>query len=97
MNDGTRETRSAVPTRRRGRWSCLLVCLFTCLLVCGAGWYGWHWYTRPVPPAIQLTEEDPELAEDLQVLDATDPLGAEDYAALAEHGERVRRNAGRFQ
>ena len=37
-----------------------------------------------------------ELDEDLQVLDATGPLGADEYAALAAHGERVRRHAGTF-
>jgi aryl-alcohol dehydrogenase-like predicted oxidoreductase len=37
-----------------------------------------------------------ELDEDLQVLGATGPLGDEEYAALAAHGERVRRNAGGF-
>ena len=35
-----------------------------------------------------------ELDEDLRVLGTTGPLGDEEYAALAEHGERVRRNAG---
>jgi hypothetical protein len=38
-----------------------------------------------------------ELDEDLRVLGTTGPLGDEDYAALAEHGERVRRNAGGFR
>jgi hypothetical protein len=38
-----------------------------------------------------------ELDEDLRVLGTTGPLGDEEYAALAEHGERVRRNAGGFR
>jgi hypothetical protein len=38
-----------------------------------------------------------ELDEDLQVLEATGPLGDEEYTVLAQHGERVRRYAGRFR
>jgi hypothetical protein len=37
-----------------------------------------------------------ELDEDLEVLDASGPLAPADYARLAEHGERVRRHAGKF-
>jgi aryl-alcohol dehydrogenase-like predicted oxidoreductase len=51
-------------------------------------------------PSVAVTLAAPitraELDEDLRVLEATGPLGAEEYAALAGHGERVRRNAGRF-
>lgn len=51
-------------------------------------------------PAVAVTLAAPqsraELEEDLQVLEATGPLGESEYAALAEHGERVRRNAGNF-
>ena len=38
-----------------------------------------------------------ELDEDLRVLGTTGLLGDEEYAALAEHGERVRRNVGGFR
>jgi aryl-alcohol dehydrogenase-like predicted oxidoreductase len=51
-------------------------------------------------PAVALTLAAPqsraELDEDLHVLEATGPLEDGEYAALAEHGERVRRHAGRF-
>jgi aryl-alcohol dehydrogenase-like predicted oxidoreductase len=52
-------------------------------------------------PAVAVTLAAPrtraELEEDLRMLDATGPLGDEEYAALAGHGERVRRHAGNFQ
>jgi aryl-alcohol dehydrogenase-like predicted oxidoreductase len=52
-------------------------------------------------PAVAVTLAAPrtraELVEDLRVLEATGPLGDEAYAALAEHGERVRRDAGSFR
>ena len=52
-------------------------------------------------PAVTVTLAAPqtraELDEDLRVLEATGPLGDEKYASLAEHGERVRRNAGAFR
>lgn len=51
-------------------------------------------------PAVAVTLAAPhnraELEEDLHVLDATGPLGDEEYAALAEYGEQVRRTAGGF-
>jgi aryl-alcohol dehydrogenase-like predicted oxidoreductase len=52
-------------------------------------------------PAVAVTLSAPqtraELDEDLRVLEAEGPLTDEEYAALAGHGERVRRHAGRFQ
>jgi aryl-alcohol dehydrogenase-like predicted oxidoreductase len=52
-------------------------------------------------PAVAVTLAAPqsraELEEDLQVLEATGPLPEDEYAALAAHGDRVRRNAGRFR
>jgi predicted aldo/keto reductase-like oxidoreductase len=52
-------------------------------------------------PAVSVTLAAPqtraELEEDLHVLEATGPLREAEYAALAEHGERVRRNAGVFR
>jgi len=52
-------------------------------------------------PAVAVTLAAPrtraELDEDLRVLDASGPLGADEYAALAAHGDRVRRHAGTFQ
>jgi predicted dehydrogenase len=50
--------------------------------------------------AVNVTLAAPQtLAEpekDLQVLDATKPLGEAEFDALASHGERVRRHAGHF-
>jgi aryl-alcohol dehydrogenase-like predicted oxidoreductase len=51
-------------------------------------------------PAVAVTLTAPQnraaLDEDLQVLDAG-PLGESEYAALAAHGERVRKHAGSFR
>lgn len=51
-------------------------------------------------PAATVTLAAPqtraELEEDLEVLEAKGPLAQEQYAALAAHGDRVRRHAGRF-
>jgi aryl-alcohol dehydrogenase-like predicted oxidoreductase len=60
------------------------------------------WYRLVLQhPAVAVTLAAPqtraELDEDLQVLEANSPLSDEEYAALAEHGERVRRYAGRFR
>jgi aryl-alcohol dehydrogenase-like predicted oxidoreductase len=52
-------------------------------------------------PAVTVTLAAPqtraELDEDLRVLAADGPLTDEEYSALAEHGERVRRHAGAFR
>jgi aryl-alcohol dehydrogenase-like predicted oxidoreductase len=52
-------------------------------------------------PAVAVTLAAPqtraELDENLQGLEATGPLGNEQYTSLAEHGERVRRHAGSFR
>ncbi|MFO0848010.1 MAG: hypothetical protein U0871_05545 [Gemmataceae bacterium] len=60
------------------------------------------WYRFALQhPAVAVTLAAPqtraELDEDLRVLDAAGPLGDEEYAALAAHGERVKRTAGRFR
>lgn len=51
-------------------------------------------------PAIAVTLAAPhtraELEEDFKVLEATGSLTDAEYAALGEHGQRVRRNAGSF-
>lgn len=51
-------------------------------------------------PAVTVTLAAPhtraELDEDLLVLGADGPVGPDEYAALAAHGDRVRRHAGRF-
>jgi len=61
-----------------------------------------NWYRFVLQqPAVAVTLVAPqtrvELNEDLQVLEANGPLGDEEYAGLAQHGERVRRHAGRFR
>jgi predicted aldo/keto reductase-like oxidoreductase len=61
-----------------------------------------EWYRFVLQnPAVAVTLAAPqtraELDEDLRVLDAEGPLGEEEYAALAEHGQRVRRHAGQFR
>jgi predicted aldo/keto reductase-like oxidoreductase len=52
-------------------------------------------------PAVAVTLAAPqtraELDDDLRVLEAQGPLSDEEYAALVEHGDRVRRHAGRFR
>jgi aryl-alcohol dehydrogenase-like predicted oxidoreductase len=60
------------------------------------------WYRFALQhPAVAVTLAAPqtraELDEDLRVLDAAGPLGDEEYAALAAHGERVKRTAGGFR
>ena len=60
------------------------------------------WYRFAVQhPAVAVTLAAPqtraELGEVLHVLDADGPLGADEYAALVAHGERVRRHAGAFR
>jgi aryl-alcohol dehydrogenase-like predicted oxidoreductase len=60
------------------------------------------WYRFALQhPAVAVTLAAPhtraELEEDLGVLDAAGPLGPEEYARLAGHGDRVRRHAGGFQ
>ena len=61
-----------------------------------------EWYRFVLQhPAVAVTLAAPrsraELDENLQVLEATRPLRDSEYASLAAHGERVRRNAGSFQ
>jgi predicted aldo/keto reductase-like oxidoreductase len=59
-------------------------------------WYRFVLQSRSVAVALAAPQNRAELDEDLSVLQATEPLGSEAYALLAEHGDRVRRYAGRF-
>jgi predicted aldo/keto reductase-like oxidoreductase len=59
-------------------------------------WYRFALQHSAVTVALMAPENRRELDEDLQVLLAPVPLSAEEYRALAEHGQRVRRHAGRF-
>lgn len=61
-----------------------------------------NWYRFVLQhPAVSVTLTAPksraELDEDLQVLEATGPLGDAGYAAMTAHGDRVKRHAGGFQ
>jgi aryl-alcohol dehydrogenase-like predicted oxidoreductase len=60
-------------------------------------WYRFVLQHPAVAVSLAAPQTRAELDEDLQVLDATGPLGEEEYAGLASHGERVRRHAGRFR
>lgn len=46
------------------RWPVFAAAVVVVLLV---GWYGWHWYTTPEPPAIDLgADSDPRLAQTVE-------------------------------
>ncbi len=59
-------------------------------------WYRFVLQHPAVTVALSAPQTRAELDEDLNVLKAAGPLGSEEYAALAKHGERVRRHAGGF-
>jgi len=59
-------------------------------------WYRFALQTPSVTVALMAPDNRAELDEDLTVLEAQGPLRAEEYARLAEHGQRVRRHAGTF-
>lgn len=61
-----------------------------------ADWYRFVLQHPGVTVVLAAPHTRAELEEDLQVLKATGPLQDGEYTALAEHGERVRRNAGNF-
>ena len=62
-----------------------------------AAWYRFVLQQPAVAVTLSAPQTRAELDEDLRVLDAEGPLTNEEYAALAGHGERVRRHAGRFR
>jgi predicted aldo/keto reductase-like oxidoreductase len=59
-------------------------------------WYRFALQHPAVTVALMSPENRQELDEDLQVLSTSAPLSAQEYQALADHGQRVRRHAGRF-
>ncbi|OAI51814.1 hypothetical protein AYO44_04925 [Planctomycetaceae bacterium SCGC AG-212-F19] len=59
-------------------------------------WYRFALQSPAVTVALMAPDTRAELDEDLTVLEAAGPLTAEEYARLAEHGQRVRRHAGTF-
>jgi aryl-alcohol dehydrogenase-like predicted oxidoreductase len=58
-------------------------------------WYRFALHHPGVTVALTAPADRAELDENLHVLDAG-PLSAAEYEALADHGGRVRRHAGRF-
>ena len=59
-------------------------------------WYRFALQSPSVAVVLAAPADRAELDEDLEVLDAADPLSIPEFDRLAEHGERVRRHAGRF-
>jgi predicted aldo/keto reductase-like oxidoreductase len=59
-------------------------------------WYRFALQADSVAVVLAAPADRGELAEDLKVLRAAGPLDADEYAVLADHGQRVRRHAGRF-
>jgi aryl-alcohol dehydrogenase-like predicted oxidoreductase len=60
-------------------------------------WYRFVLQGPAVSVALHAPQTRGELEEGLRVLEAEGPLGEAEYAALAAHGERVRRHAGAFK
>jgi aryl-alcohol dehydrogenase-like predicted oxidoreductase len=58
-------------------------------------WYRFVLHSPSVAVVLAAPHDRSELEQDLTVLDAG-PLSDAEFAVLAEHGERVRRHAGRF-
>lgn len=61
-----------------------------------AAWYRFALQNSAATVVLMAPESRAELDGDLTVLEAAGPLSAEEYAALAAHGQRVRGNAGSF-
>jgi predicted aldo/keto reductase-like oxidoreductase len=61
-----------------------------------AAWYRFVLQQPAVTVALMAPANRAELEEDLEVLRATGPLTAEEFARLAEHGRRVRQHGGGF-
>ena len=59
-------------------------------------WYRFVLQSRSVAVALAAPNDRAELELDLTILSATAPLSPEEYARLADQGERVRRHAPRF-
>ncbi|WP_406695587.1 aldo/keto reductase [Singulisphaera sp. Ch08] len=59
-------------------------------------WYRFALQSPSVTVALAAPHDRAELEEDLEVLNAPEPLDPFEYSRLAAHGDRVRRHAGRF-
>ncbi len=60
-------------------------------------WYRFVLHEPAVSIVLCAPDKRAELEEDLTVLSAAGPLAPEEHARLAEHGARVKRNAGQFE
>lgn len=67
-----------------------------CVVPSAPAWYRFALQHPAVGVALMAPQNRAELDEDLSVLRYAEPLSAEEYARLAEHGQRVRRHAGGF-
>jgi predicted aldo/keto reductase-like oxidoreductase len=59
-------------------------------------WYRFALQNPSVTVALMAPSNRAEMEEDLSVLDALDRLSVEEYEALAQHGQRVRKYGGGF-
>jgi predicted aldo/keto reductase-like oxidoreductase len=59
-------------------------------------WYRFAVQHPSVTVALMAPHDRAELEQDLEVLNASGPLEPSDYSRLLQHGDRVRRHAGRF-
>jgi len=59
-------------------------------------WYRFVLQHSAVAVTLSAPQSRAELDEDLKVLDASGPLTDEEYAVLAAHGDRVRKNSSHF-
>lgn len=64
---------------------------------CAPEWYRYVLQQRAVSVVLCAPHDRAQLEEDLTVLAAEGPLSADEHNRLSEHGERVRRSAGRFR
>jgi aryl-alcohol dehydrogenase-like predicted oxidoreductase len=61
-----------------------------------AAWYRFVLQSPAVAVTLAAPGSRAELDQALEVLDASGPLDPAEYQVLCEHGDRVRRHAGRF-
>jgi predicted aldo/keto reductase-like oxidoreductase len=59
-------------------------------------WYRFALQSQSVAVALAAPEDRAQLEEDLSVMEASGRLSTQEYALLADHGQRVRRYAGQF-
>jgi predicted aldo/keto reductase-like oxidoreductase len=59
-------------------------------------WYRFVLQSPSVAVVLAAPNDRQELEQDLQLMTSSEPLSESEYSRLAEHGERVRQNAGQF-